>query len=113
GFQIMLPFGPMDPLQSVTIARRVYDRVPYMTELFEKKFGQKLIGLAADNGYNLGTDFPWKTIADLKGQKLAGAGLNLKWLEFAGAVPVQSSLPDAYTSLKTGVYHGWIMFPDG
>jgi TRAP-type C4-dicarboxylate transport system substrate-binding protein len=33
-------------------------------------------------------------------------------LEYAGAVPVQSSLPDAYTSMKTGVYNGWIMFPD-
>jgi TRAP-type C4-dicarboxylate transport system substrate-binding protein len=26
---------------------------------------------------------------------------------------VQSSLPDAYTSMKTGVYDGWIMFPSG
>jgi TRAP-type C4-dicarboxylate transport system substrate-binding protein len=28
-------------------------------------------------------------------------------------VPVQSSLPEAYTSLQTGVYNGWIMFPSG
>ena len=53
----------------------------------------------------------FKKIEDLKGQKLAGAGLNLKWLEYAGATPVQSALPDAYTSMKTGVYNGWIMFP--
>jgi TRAP-type C4-dicarboxylate transport system substrate-binding protein len=26
---------------------------------------------------------------------------------------VQSSLPDAYTSMQTGVYNGWIMFPSG
>jgi TRAP-type C4-dicarboxylate transport system substrate-binding protein len=26
---------------------------------------------------------------------------------------VQSSLPDAYTSMQTGVYDGWIMFPSG
>jgi len=26
---------------------------------------------------------------------------------------VQSSLPEAYTSLQTGVYNGWIMFPSG
>ena len=30
-----------------------------------------------------------------------------------GAVPVQSSLPEAYTSMQTGVYDGWIMFPSG
>src|SRR5688572_25170882 len=112
-FQVMLPFGTMDPVKSVTLARRVYDKVPYMSQVFEDKFSQKLIALIADNGYNLGTSFEWNKVADLKGRKLAGAGLNLKWLEYAGAVPVQSSLPDAYTSMQTGVYQGWIMFPSG
>jgi len=112
-FQIMLPFGTMSPEKSVTLARRVYDKVPFMSRVFEDKYNQVLLGLIADNGYNLGTNFEWKSIQDLKGRKLAGAGLNLKWLEYAGAVPVQSSLPDAYTSMKTGVYDGWIMFPSG
>jgi TRAP-type C4-dicarboxylate transport system substrate-binding protein len=112
-FQIMLPFGTMDPEMSVKLARAVYDKVPYMSEVFEKKFNQKLIGLIADNGYNLGTNFEWNKVADLKGQKIAGAGLNLKWLEYAGATPVQSSLPDSYQAMKTGVYNGWIMFPSG
>ena len=110
-FQVMLPFGTMDPTVSLKVARAVYDKVPYMSKVFEDKFKQKLIALIADNGYNLGTNFEWNSIADIKGQKIAGAGLNLKWLEFAGATPVQSSLPDAYTSMQTGVYNGWIMFP--
>lgn len=112
-FQVMLPFGSMDPETSVKLARSVYDKVPYMSKVFEDKFKQKLLALIADNGYNLGTTFEWKTVADLKGKKLAGAGLNLKWLEYAGATPVQSSLPEAYTSMQTGVYNGWIMFPSG
>jgi len=112
-FQVMLPFGTMSPVMSVKIARAVYDKVPYMTKVLEDKFNQRLIALIADNGYNLGTSFEWKTVKDLKGRKLAGAGLNLKWLEFAGATPVQSSLPEAYTSMQTGVYNGWIMFPSG
>jgi C4-dicarboxylate-binding protein DctP len=98
---------------SVKLARAVYDKVPYMSKVFEDKFNQRLIGLIADNGYNLGTSFEWSKVADLKGRKLAGAGLNLKWLEYAGATPVQSSLPEAYTSMQTGVYNGWIMFPSG
>jgi len=112
-FQVMLPFGTMDPEMSLKIARAVYDKVPYMTKVLEDKFKQKLLALIADNGYNLGTTFEWNSIKDLKGQKIAGAGLNLKWLEFAGATPVQSSLPESYTSMKTGVYNGWIMFPSG
>jgi TRAP-type C4-dicarboxylate transport system substrate-binding protein len=112
-FQVMLPFGTMDPVISVKLGRAVYDKVPFMSKVLEDKYNQILIGLIADNGYNLSTTFEWNTIADLKGRKLAGAGLNLKWLEYAGAVPVQSSLPEAYTSLQTGVYNGWIMFPSG
>lgn len=112
-FQVMLPFGTMDPVVSVKLARAVYDKVPYMAKTFEDKYNQILIGLIADNGYNLSTTFEWNSVADLKGRKLAGAGLNLKWLEYAGATPVQSSLPEAYTSLQTGVYNGWIMFPSG
>lgn len=110
-FQVMLPFGTMSPEKSVKLARTVYDKVPFMSQVFEDKYNQKLLGLIADNGYNLGTTFEWSKISDLKGRKLAGAGLNLKWLEYAGAVPVQSALPEAYTSMQTGVYFGWIMFP--
>jgi C4-dicarboxylate-binding protein DctP len=112
-FQVMLPFGTMSPEQSVQIARAVYDRVPFLSDVFEEQYSQKLLGLIADNGYNLTTKFEWNTVEDLRGEKIAGAGLNLKWLEYAGAVPVQSSLVDAYTSLQTGVYDGWIMFPSG
>src|SRR4029078_38341 len=110
-FQVMLPFGTMSPEKSVKIARAVYERVPALAKTFEDKFNQVLIGLIADNGYNLTTTFEWNSVGDLKGRKLAGAGLNLKWLEYAGAVPVQSSLPEAYTSMQTGVYNGVILFP--
>jgi len=112
-FQVMLPFGTMDPVTSLRVAQAVYKKVPYMSEVFQKKFRQRLLALIADNGYNLGTNFEWNNVSELKGQKLAGAGLNLKWLEFAGAVPVQGSLVEAYTGMQTGVYNGWIMFPSG
>ena len=112
-FQVMLPFGTMKPTASLEVARTVYDQVPFMRKVFEDKYRQKHLALIADNGYNLGTNFEWNNVGELKGQKIAGAGLNLKWLEFVGATPVQSSLVDAYTSMQTGVYNGWIMFPSG
>jgi TRAP-type C4-dicarboxylate transport system substrate-binding protein len=110
-YQVMLPFGTMSPDKSLKSARAVYDQVPYLSKVFEDKFKQKLIALIADNGYNIGTTFEWNGVSDLKGQKVAGAGLNLKWLEFVGATPVQTSLPEVYTSLQTGVYSGVILFP--
>jgi TRAP-type C4-dicarboxylate transport system substrate-binding protein len=112
-FQVMLPFGAMNPATSVKIAREVYEKVPYMTKVFEDKFGQKLIALSADSGYNLATSFEWSKIGDLAGRKIAGAGLNLKWVESAGAIPVQSSLPEAHKAMQTGFYQGWIVYPVG
>ena len=110
-FQVMLPFGSMDPEVSLASAQEVYKAVPYLTDVFEDKFNQKLLSRIADGGYNLGTSLEWDDLADLQGQKIAGAGLNLNWLDYAGVSPVQSSLATAYTEMKTNVYEGWIMFP--
>lgn len=110
-FQVMTPFGPSSAVQSLKVAQAVYDKVPYMTKVFEDKYRQKFLALMTDNNYNLGTSFEWNDISELKGKKLSGAGLNLKWLEFVGATPVQTNLPEVYSSLQTGVYSGLIMFP--
>jgi len=110
-FQVMLPFSTMDPTVSLAIAQDVYKAVPFLTEVFEKKYNQKLLARIADGGYNLGTSFDWNKVSDLKGIKIAGAGLNLNWLKYAGVTPVQGSLPEAYTGMQTHIYEGWIMFP--
>jgi TRAP-type C4-dicarboxylate transport system substrate-binding protein len=51
-------------------------------------------------------------VEQLSGRKIAAAGPNIPWLKAVNAVPVQSNLNEAYTSLQTGVYDGWIMIPD-
>jgi TRAP-type C4-dicarboxylate transport system substrate-binding protein len=110
-FQVMLPFGTMDPVESLGIAQDVYAEVPYLTNVFEEEFNQVLLARIADGGYNLGTKFEWSELADLQGEKIGGAGINLNWLENAGVVPVSSSLATSYTEMSTGVYDGFIMFP--
>ncbi|MEM8870140.1 MAG: C4-dicarboxylate TRAP transporter substrate-binding protein [Pseudomonadota bacterium] len=110
-FPYYAPFGPQDSVQQMEATRAVYDQVPWLTEQFDGEYGQILLGLHGWDNYHLGTTDPWETIEDLKGVKIGGAGPNLPWLEFAGAVPVQSTLPDGYLSLQTGVYNGWLMFP--
>lgn len=110
-FPYYAPFGPQDSEQEMVAVRKVYDQVPWLTEVFEKEYNQKLLGLSGWDNYHLGTKDPWKTVADLKGYKIGGAGPNLPWLEFAGAIPVQSTLPEGYLAMQTGVYNGWLMFP--
>jgi C4-dicarboxylate-binding protein DctP len=110
-FPYYAPFGPQDSDQAMDAVRATYDAVPWLTEQFGSEYGQVLLGLHGWDNYHLGTTDPWETVEDLKGVKIGGAGPNLPWLEFAGAVPVQSTLPDGYLSLQTGVYNGWLMFP--
>ena len=112
-FPYYAPFGPQDSVQAMQTVRQVYNEVPFLTEAFEKDYGQVLLGLHGWDNYHLGTVEPWSTLEDLQGVKIAGAGPNLPWLETAGTVPVQSALPDGYMSMQTGVYSGWIMFPSG
>ncbi len=110
-FPYYAPFGPQDSAQALAAARRVYDQTPWLTEVFEKEYDQVLLGLSGWDNYHLGTKDPWKTVTDLKGYKVGGAGPNLPWLEYAGAIPVQSTLPEGYLAMQTGVYNGWLMFP--
>lgn len=110
-FPYYIPFGPQDSEQAMQAVRATYDQVPWLTEQFESEYDQVLLGLHGWDNYHLGTTDPWDTVEDLQGVKIGGAGPNLPWLEFAGAVPVQSTLPDGYLSLQTGVYNGWLMFP--
>ncbi|WP_297617327.1 C4-dicarboxylate TRAP transporter substrate-binding protein [uncultured Roseicyclus sp.] len=110
-FPYWAPFGPQSSSEQVAAVRAVYDQVPWLTEQFSSQYGQEMLGLHGWDNYHLGTTDPWETIADLQGVKVGGAGPNLPWLEFAGAVPVQSTLPEGYLSLQTGVYNGWLMFP--
>ena len=74
-FQIMLPFGTMDPVQSVAAAADIYEQYPSLAERFQG-FDQTLLAIIGDGGYNLGTNFPWTKLEDLKGHKILGAGLN-------------------------------------
>lgn len=111
-FQIMLPFGTMDPEQSVAIAASVYKQFPLLEEAFQK-YNQTMLARIGDGGYNIGTQFAWKDVSDLKGRKILGAGLNLNWLKEAniGIIPVTDGLPGWYQKLKTGVAEGGVMFP--
>jgi TRAP-type C4-dicarboxylate transport system substrate-binding protein len=104
-----LPFGVTDPSALARITTKLFKQFPVFNETFKK---HNLIMLGAASGgdsYEMSTNFPLRTTADLKGHKIAGAGANLHWLAGSGAVPVQSNLNEAYTSLQTGVYEGWIM----
>ncbi|HAY47260.1 MAG TPA: hypothetical protein DCY55_13405 [Gammaproteobacteria bacterium] len=110
-FAYYAPFGPQDAVQAIQVARKVYEKNPWLEDQLTDLYGQQLLAINGYDNYHLGSTIPWSSVDDLKAVKIGGAGPNLPWLEYAGVIPVQSSLPDGYLAMQTGVYDGWLMFP--
>jgi len=110
-FPYYMAFGPQTSSDAIAAARTAYDENPWLEQVLQDEYGQVFLGLGVWDNYHLGTKEEWNTIDDLKGVKIGGAGPNLPWLDYVGAIPVQSTLPEGYLSLKTGVYNGWLMLP--
>jgi TRAP-type C4-dicarboxylate transport system substrate-binding protein len=111
-FPYFAPFGEPDPVKAAVAARKVFDEFPALKDVLEKKYNQIYLATGTVGNYNLVTTFSWDKVEQLAGHKIAAAGPNMPWLQNTKAVPVQSNLNEAYTSLQTGVYEGWVMFPD-
>lgn len=106
------PFGAPDPRVGAKIAAAMYEKVPELRTMLESRYNQVFVGAGIVGNYGLVTNFTWNTVADLKGRKIAAIGPNFPWLQGTGAIPVQSNLNEAYTSMQTGVYEGWVMLAD-
>jgi TRAP-type C4-dicarboxylate transport system substrate-binding protein len=114
-FTIYVPFGPSDARLAARCVRETYERVPRLKEILERNFRQVYLAASVVGNYGVLTNFTWNSLSELRGRKIAAAGPNLPWLQGQGVgiVPVQSNLNEAFTAMQTGVYDGWIMFPDG
>lgn len=113
-YNAYMPFGVDDISDCYNIGIKIYEaNKDAIDGLFEKS-NMHYLGLAIPiSSYNLLTQFEVTTFADLAGHKIAAAGANLSLLNNTGAVGVNSNLGEAYTSLQSGVYEGWVIWPEG
>lgn len=111
-FSYYVPFGTPDPIQAYRIGAKLHKEIPFLHKVFEDKYNQVFLATTSINNYNIVTKFPIKKVSDVKGHEIAAAGPNLPWVTAVGAIPVQDNLTQAYTSLQTGKYEGWVMFVD-
>lgn len=107
GVFYMLPFNSTDVRMMTDIGYRLHQEIPFMHASLEKH-NIKYIGHSSYDSYHLISTFPVRSIEDLKNRKIGGAGPNLAWIKAVGAVPVQTSLAEVYTSLQTGVYEAML-----
>lgn len=63
--------------------------------------------------YQVLTNYPVSSLEDFRGRKIAGVGLNLRYLTAVDASPVNSGLSDWYNNLATGLVDGLIGWVEG
>lgn len=87
-------------------------KFPEMRAHWEKNNQVFLATVGTVDSYQIVTNVPATTPADLIGLKLGGAGPNLLWLEGLGAIGVNSNLGDFYNGIKNGVFDGCIVWAE-
>tara|TARA_Y100000815_G_scaffold222489_1_gene209085 strand:- start:918 stop:1991 length:1074 start_codon:yes stop_codon:yes gene_type:complete len=105
-FTLFLPFNSPDAKAVTKAAKATFEKFPEMHTVFETEHNQKYLGGSCLENYGLGTNFAWTELEELEGHKIAGAGTNLDWI--VGATAVASNLNEAYQSIQSGVYEGYI-----
>ncbi len=109
-FTQWIPFTPKDLDKVLRATTKTVNHFPEFEKLFARENLRQLgAGYWNQNSYHLITDFPVKTMEDLKGKKIGHGGNMLPWLKALGATSVQSVYPEVYTSIDTGVLNGYCM----
>lgn len=105
-FTLFLPFNTADADMVTEAAEATFVAFPELREMFERDHNQIYLGGSCLENYGLGSTFAWQDFSDLEGHKIAGAGTNLDWI--VGATAVASNLNEAYQSMQSGVYEGYL-----
>lgn len=106
------PFATGNVNHLIDIQEELETSIPAMAKEWDKANAVYLGGQVADT-YHLITNFPIKSMADLKGKKLMTPGAVANWLKGTGAIGVNGGLPVYYNNIKTGVADGGIVITTG
>lgn len=105
------PFTSLDIKTTTAAMAHLLEKYPAMGKQAER-FNQSVIGIAgtAEN-YSIWTRKKITRVEDLKGMKIGAVGTNAAWVSSVGGVPViLKGLATVYSSLKTGVYEGSVLW---
>jgi TRAP-type C4-dicarboxylate transport system substrate-binding protein len=105
----MTPFGSDNIFHIVDVMTELQAQIPALAQEWTRH-NQVYLGGAALDTYGILSDFPIKTVDDVKGHKLAAPGPSANWLKGTGGVPVASNLNEYYNGIKTGVFQGTLTF---
>src|SRR3970282_1118087 len=94
------PFATDDYHMIYEIMNDLHAQVPVMTEAWTAQ-NQHFLGGSSIDTYHLMTNFPVRTVEDLRGRKIVAPGPTATWLEGAGAVAEEGVLTTYYIQDQT------------
>ena len=106
------PFGTSDIGTVAGVVNDMQVSIPAMGQAWTKNGLVSLAGTALDS-YHIWTNFPIKSVDDLKGKKITAPGPAANWIKDTGAVAVAGNLNTYYEDIKSGVSNGVITFATG
>ena len=89
------------------------DRYPQLAEQWQDYHQVYLTTAGSIDTYQILTNYPVSSLDDFRGKKIAGVGLNMRYLTGLDASPVNSGISDWYNNLATGLVDGVIGWAEG
>jgi TRAP-type C4-dicarboxylate transport system substrate-binding protein len=102
------PFGKYSMAQMVDVDRAMRKKVPALNKAYEK-YNQVFLTSGVSPSMQFFSTFPVKSVDDLKGHKIGASGAFGQWFQGTGAVVVPSSMANAHTDIRNGVYEAYAL----
>ena len=99
------PFATDDYQMLYAVFNELHATMPELRDAWTTQ-NQHFLGGSVLDTYHLMTNFPVRSVEDLRGRKILAPGPSAAWLEGTGAVPVDGGLTTYYTQIQTGVADG-------
>ena len=106
------PFVTADPVLLSRTVDELAEQFPEMKKAWLKYNQVLLTSFSVIDSYQLFFTEKVTKVADFKGKKIAGAGINMRYLTGTGATPVVGSMVHYYNKLKTGAIDGSMLWTD-
>lgn len=97
------PFTTTDLVLIHKVVDGLVEKYPAFNETWEPLNQVSLSVSGIPDNYVICSSEPIRSVADIDGLKVAGAGPNLRWIEPAGATGVTGTLGNFYQLVETGV----------
>ncbi len=106
------PFVTSDPALVSRTIDEMANKFPAIKKTFASYNQVYLTNSVVLDSYQVFTKPAAKSLGDLKGLKISGAGFNLRYLAPVGAVGVSGPLTGYYNQVQTGVTDGAMLWPE-